>query len=276
MIDHPERRDLELLKAEVTAAGTTFKGNECRCPFHEDKRASAGVYVDGEGVARFKCHGCDASGDVYDIRARIKGVPVADVLPKGERFPKKVATITTPASKVYDSLEDIIRVASVNCGAWVKTYPYPDKSVVLRFNPKSFRQAHKNCVGWLFTAPPKPWALYGLHSLGCFECDTIVCEGEEDCDNLHALGLPAVTSRGGAMNARHSDWTPLAGRSCVLWPDADPPDPPKYPQGKGLAHMVEVGDIPTKIGVTVRIVDVSRLELPPKGDASDYLERYTD
>lgn len=35
-----------------------------RCPFHGDRTASAGVNpIDG----RFKCHACDAQGDIIDL-----------------------------------------------------------------------------------------------------------------------------------------------------------------------------------------------------------------
>lgn len=36
----------------------------CRCPFHNDRVASAAV---NSTKGRFKCHACDASGDVVDL-----------------------------------------------------------------------------------------------------------------------------------------------------------------------------------------------------------------
>ena len=35
-----------------------------KCPFHQDKHASAGINFDEQ---RFKCHGCGVGGDVYDL-----------------------------------------------------------------------------------------------------------------------------------------------------------------------------------------------------------------
>jgi len=35
-----------------------------KCPFHDDKHASAAINYDEN---RFKCFGCGASGDVYDL-----------------------------------------------------------------------------------------------------------------------------------------------------------------------------------------------------------------
>lgn len=42
-----------------------------RCPFHKDSQASASLNV---GRGRFKCHGCDVSGDSLDIVQEVKGL----------------------------------------------------------------------------------------------------------------------------------------------------------------------------------------------------------
>lgn len=42
----------------------------CRCPFHEDKRASASVNLTTGG---FRCHGCGAKGDLVAFHERITG-----------------------------------------------------------------------------------------------------------------------------------------------------------------------------------------------------------
>jgi putative DNA primase/helicase len=75
---------------------------------------------------------------------------------------------------------------------------------------------------WLGAAPPRP--LYGLDRLAARpDAPAMICEGEKASDAAAAL-FPdhvTVTSPNGAKAADKADWSPLAGRRCVLFPDAD-------------------------------------------------------
>lgn len=54
----------------------------------------------------------------------------------------------------------------------------------------------------------------------------VLVEGEKCADAVNELGDPlliATTCWGGAAAARHSDWTPLAGKHVLRWPDNDHP-----------------------------------------------------
>lgn len=44
--------------------GTWDRWVPVRCPFHYDRRASASIH---KGRGLFRCHGCDAGGDIFDI-----------------------------------------------------------------------------------------------------------------------------------------------------------------------------------------------------------------
>ena len=76
------RRDQAALLAELEAAGAVVKGKAIRCPFHDDKHPSASIHQGKDGVERFVCHAgsCGFSGDIFDVRARAQGRPVAEVL----------------------------------------------------------------------------------------------------------------------------------------------------------------------------------------------------
>lgn len=75
---------------------------------------------------------------------------------------------------------------------------------------------------WLGVDPLRP--LYGLDRLASRpDADVLICEGEKAADAA-ALLFPdhvAITSPNGAKAADKTDWSALAGRRCVLWPDAD-------------------------------------------------------
>ena len=54
----------------ATLPGVGHGWRKMRCPFHGDKHASAAVNYDEN---RFKCFGCDVSGDIYDLIMQREG-----------------------------------------------------------------------------------------------------------------------------------------------------------------------------------------------------------
>lgn len=104
--------------------------------------------------------------------------------------------------------------------------------------------------------------LYRLHHLAVQpDQPVIVTEGELKADRLAALGL-VVTTSGAADSAAKADWTPLAGRQALLWPDNDE-------AGRRYAEAVTAQLVP--LGCVVLMLDVTALGLGAKGDAVDWL-----
>ena len=54
-----------------------------RCPFHEDKNASAGINID-EG--QFKCHACEVHGDVYNLIMYKEGINYIEAVKFAEKI----------------------------------------------------------------------------------------------------------------------------------------------------------------------------------------------
>lgn len=75
---------------------------------------------------------------------------------------------------------------------------------------------------WMHFAEPRP--LYGLDDLaGKPDATVLIVEGEKCADVARGL-FPdlAVLTWPGGTNAEHkADWSPLAGRKVIIWPDAD-------------------------------------------------------
>lgn len=99
------------------------------------------------------------------------------------------------------------------------------------------------CIGpdgamqWVVQHFPRPRPLYGLDALAAKpDAPVLLPEGEKcRAAGARALAMYAVASWPGGGNAiRYVDWSPLAGRDVVLWPDADPP---------GMATMVGKLDV---------------------------------
>ena len=114
-------------------------------------------------------------------------------------------------------------------------------------------------------APPNGKPLYRLRDLTINpDAVVIVCEGEKAADALTRIGCVATTS-GGAQSAAAADWSPLAGRRILIWPDFDEPGA-QY--GRDVAAKLQ------GIAAEVRIIDVAALGLPPKGDAAEWLQAH--
>lgn len=291
------RADRAELVRELESAGAVFKGNDCRCPFHDDKTASAGVY-ESEGAWRFKCQaaGCGLGGDVLDVRAKLAGTDratetrrLADAQYPGQA---KRPEPDKPPPRIHPTL-DALRAAAERSdadkgGGLVKhAYHYRRSATeapyltVLRLErpdgSKTFRQASAgpDGQGFIMRAPATPWPVYSLPRVQHAET-VIVCEGEKAAGAVYRAGYVATTSAGGAGKAGNTDWTPLAGKTVYLWPDADPVDP-KTGMRTGIVHMEAVAGLLKALPVPpkeILWIDPDALDLPPKGDAADFVERH--
>lgn len=79
---------------------------------------------------------------------------------------------------------------------------------------------------WRWESWPAPRPLYGLDKLAARPAAPVVlCEGEKAADAAGRLlaDYVAITSPNGSKSAAKGDWSPLAGRRVVIWPDADAP-----------------------------------------------------
>lgn len=122
---------------------------------------------------------------------------------------------------------------------------------------------------WLQKEPAWPSGasrpLYRLDELFRREHErVVVVEGEQKVDALLQQGVLATTS-GGAQSARNADWSPLAGRDVLIWPDNDD-------AGSGYARAVcrALGHQSRSTAV----LEVNALSLPPKGDVVDWLPHH--
>lgn len=134
---------------------------------------------------------------------------------------------------------------------------------------KWIRPMHLNGAGYVLGEPALPSGkpLYRLQDLAARPADPVlVVEGELCADALAKLGLLATTS-GSADSAETADWAPLAGREVRVWPDND-----EAGQRYGLAVTAAL----EPLGCVVRVLDVEPLNLPPKGDAVDWIAANPD
>jgi hypothetical protein len=223
--------------AEVPAGAKTLL-----CPFHADGKPSGSIF-ERDGIFKFHCFTCDKTLDVWDVLARNEGRPVETVMSEARQRAENrdcaPATARTPLDAAHDMAKPpkaSRRFASVEAvvasfgdklaAAYAYTGPATGRVdlLVIRTLEKEFFQFHQERPGGEIVsgAPAKPWPIYNRARVAQAQA-VVVVEGEKDVHTLHALGVVATTSPGGAKNAANADWTPLAGKDVTIWPDNDEP-----------------------------------------------------
>jgi putative DNA primase/helicase len=119
---------------------------------------------------------------------------------------------------------------------------------------------------------PAPRPLYNLHKLYAHDkAKVIVVEGEKCAEALGSLlGPEAVVTTWacGASSVSKSDWSPVAGRDVIVWPDAD---------RAGYDARDKIMKTLDAIGCTVKHVDVDdKLEKHTGWDVADLIESGAD
>lgn len=283
--DKSEHFDKNALILELRQAGSVQRGNSYSCPFHDDRNPSGSIKQGSDGVWRFKCFtpSCDFYGDIFDVRAKRKGVDLPEIFREGaEPFvrnmmetPKGVERMT----RVYNSLEDIVNELKYK-GEVQNIYRYhggvdfAEKFAVIRYIPfedkkrKVFSQAVKVSNGWMRKGPPKPMPLYNLESVTRAK-SVIVVEGEKCVEALRDCGHIATTSAGGSGPPGDSYWGTLSGKTVYLWPDND--ESGYGYRDKVMSIFRELENPPT-----VYLIDPVSIGLGEKGDVADYLKEHAD
>lgn len=134
---------------------------------------------------------------------------------------------------------------------------------------------------WRAISFPKPRPLYGLDRLAASTNETVLLvEGEKCADAAHVLinTVVAMSWPGGGKAIEKVDWTPLAGRRVILWPDADS-QRQKRPKDAlpdevmplllandqpGMKAMLQIAERLCELGCHVSIIN-----LPPPGTLPD-------
>lgn len=140
-----------------------------------------------------------------------------------------------------------------------------------QFLPWSYCENSKTGVmQWRQTRPKdRPLPLYNLTDLiNRPDAPVLIVEGEK-CASIALDALPdyvIVTWCGGSTAHSKSDWAPLAGRSVILWPDADEP---------GKKAMAALSAILGPIARQCDIIDITKNK--PKGwDIADAIRDGSD
>ena len=213
------------------------------------KGLSLSISVTADDTAgRWIDHATGDRGDVFGLYAVAHNLDVArdfaqilaecDAWAGGTPAPRAVVRHEVEAARPVEPEPDRVLEAK---------YVYRDKAgrKVCDVNRWALSNGKKT-----FAVPggmPSPRPLYGLDRWHASEAVVIV-EGEKCVDALASVGIDATSLMGGAnTSVEKTDLTPLAGKTVVLWPDADDP-------GRKLMAGLE-GPL-RAIGCSVRVLGI--------------------
>lgn len=263
----------------VRPSGNETRGKKwsARCPAHDDRRPSLSVSEGDDGRALVHCYaGCTAAA----ICAAV-GLQLSDLMPD---TPSTVSTSTQPQQAgnkqgfrrqevgkpaTYDTAEAAIADLERKLGERSTQWTYRDAGgnpvgIVVRWDKpggKDIRPVSRRGDRWIIGGMPEPRPLYGLPDLA--DANRVyVTEGEKAADAARINGLVATTSAHGAQSAEKTDWSPLAGKECVILPDYDQP---------GEMYASRVAAILAKLTPAPVVKIVSLPGLPDHGDLADWV-----
>ncbi|WP_347252861.1 phage/plasmid primase, P4 family [Dokdonella sp.] len=183
------------------------------------------VVLVGDKIGLWTDRATGDGGDLFDLIAAARGIdPVSDfprLLDAAADLAGRVPATPSKASRKEAPVDDL--------GPATAKWDYLDAAgkliaVVYRYDPpgrkKEFRpwDARRRK-----TAPPDPRPLF--HQPGIASAAQVVLvEGEKCAQALIDAGITATTAMHGAnAPVDKTDWSPLAGKSVLIWPDRDKP-----------------------------------------------------
>jgi hypothetical protein len=213
--------------------------------------ASLSISLSGPDVGLWKDHATEEGGDLIALYRACMGyrgnadfvLSLKEIAKDFFNDPIDVERATwqpTPIEKIEKNkarLGTKPRADMLELGAPVATYRYYDTrgnviASVVRFEPdgtrasKTFRPfCHKTIDGVTKWSPGAPdlRPLYRLPEIA-LASTVVLVEGEGKADALAKVGIEATSAMQGAhAPIEKTDWSPLTGKTVIIWPDNDAP-----------------------------------------------------
>ncbi|WP_297834631.1 phage/plasmid primase, P4 family [Thermomonas sp.] len=176
----------------------------------------AGLWTDratGDGGDVFHLIGAHFGVDVHGDFARVLDL-AEDLVGRAPTAPARKAAKETPvddlgpATAKWDYLDAQGQLIAV-------VYRYDPPGRKKEFRPWDARRRRK--------APPEPRPLYNQPGIQD-AAQVVLVEGEKCAQALIEIGIVATTAMHGAnAPVDKTDWSPLAGKAVLIWPDRDKP-----------------------------------------------------
>jgi len=227
-----------------------------RCPAHDDRNPSLAL-SDGTSGVLWHCHaGCTQEA----VSAALREMGLLPEAPAGRK-----SGFSTPQ-------ELAVWLARKSNASVTRIDLYSPTFAEVRLDSsggKTYRPIHRlPDGGWKTGDLPGKLPLYQVDQLPTDpEILILVVEGPKCVEAARTIGIFATTSPHGAQSARKADWSPLARRQVIVWPDHDDP---------GRKYAADVRTILEGLGANVQVLDPARFGLRPGEDLADWVNHHPD
>lgn len=275
-------------------------GYTCKavCPCHKDNQASLGITYDDKDCKTLI--NCLAGCDTRDILKAV-GLKMTDlfdrekIITDGSRSSSNIAAVYKYTDENGKVLFEKIRFVPKK----FSQRRYVDNEIVWGLEQGTYYETYKGSHNWSKkkrdNVDTKEFeevipVIYNLPEV--ISADTVfIVEGEKDADNLKKIGFTSTTSFDGASKSKQKQkWREeynkyFNNKSVILIPDNDEQGQvhmefiaeslKKYQKNQGLEQKNQLNSQKNQPFCikSIKILSVLDLNLPPKGDISDWLER---
>ena len=255
----------------ATALGGKRDGTQfiACCPAHDDSTPSLTIRDGDDGRILVYCHGGCSNADVINV---LKTMDLWPSPTREENHPRSVSSSREEkAPATFPNLESLQsflgKTGSVRLYHYplVNSIPWGMARIDRSSGKKTFRAWHKVRDGKIVLAKPpvEKLPLYNSDHLPDDRAVPVwIVEGEKCVEALAGLCVHVVTSANGAGSAKHSDWSVLAGRPLIIWPDNDQ---------AGRKYLDEVKACIVERVAKLDIVSVESLGLEEGEDCADWI-----
>ena len=253
---------IEKILSRLPSSKRSGHGWKSKCPAHDDRTPSLSITEGKDKRVLLYCHaGCTTESIVAEMDLQMR-----DLAPPATS--KHRHTESSPL-KTYAKVDNATTVLTRKYGKPSHAWMYNDVNnnpvgVILRWdmpNGKTFRPISHNGSGWVIGGMLEPRPLYRLSDL--VDAGRVyICEGEKAADAARSINLVATTSPHGSKSAAKCDWSPLAGKDVVIFPDND---------DSGQQYCSDVVSCLTRLKPPPMVRAVQLPGLPDHGDIDDFI-----
>ncbi len=184
------------------------------------------VELAGDRRGLWKDFASDEGGDVIDVWARARGMSARHDFPRLADELRQWLGVAPPAQAIERRDRRAVPVDELGPPTAKWDYLTTEGELiacVYRYDPPGGKEYRPWDVRARLWRAPDPRPLYNQPALARSE-QVVLVEGEKCADALIRLGIVATTAMNGAKAPiGKTDWSPLAGKSVVIWPDRDAP-----------------------------------------------------
>jgi len=235
---------------------------------HGNAGKSLVVDLQGQKAGMWIDFATSEGGDVLDLWAQANGMD------SQRNFPQVMESVARWLGEApLRPVQPVIKKEPVDeLGPWSAKWDYHDAdgqliACVYRYDTPDGKEYRPWDVLARSMRAPNPRPLYNQSRMKSVR-EVVLVEGEKAADALTNIGIVATTAMNGAnAPVEKTDWSPLAGKHVLIWPDKDEAGM-QYAQRASLAL--------TRAGVASVAILQPPADKPEKWDAADAVDEQMD